>query len=298
MALLALGLDLAVGQPPDAVHPVAWKGRLIGLLYGEPSGVPGRDRTRGIVATALLAGLATFEAMILRGIARIPLIGWLVEAVELWLAFSASGLTRRARLTEAALEAGDLETARALTAQLVSRPTADLEAPALRTAVIESLAENLADSVTGPFLAWMKLGLPGVLLYRAINTADAMVGYRDERRWLGEAPARVDDVLGFVPARIAAATIVALAPVAGGDRGTAAATAFRFQGRTPSPNGGWPMAAMAGALDVRLDKPGQYDLNPAARTAGAFDVQRATTLVLAASIATAVVAGLLRGNRV
>ena len=158
-----------------------------------------------------------------------------------------------------ALEAGDLAAARAGAARdLVSRDTSELDASELSGAAIQSLAENLSDSVVAPLLAYAAGGLPAAAAYRALNTADAMWGYRTpELLHRGRAAARADDVANLIPARLTALYIAARSP----QPRAALRIALRDHGLAPSPNGGWPMAAMAGGLGVRLAKRGSYAFN-------------------------------------
>ncbi len=167
---------------------------------------------------------------------------------------------------EAAL-AGGVEAARPRLARLVSRDVSALDARQLRESAVETLAENLSDSVVAPLFWYAVLGLPGAVLYRFANTADAMWGYRGRFEWAGKWAARADDVLSWLPARLTAGLL--LPP-------GAAWRALRAQARlTPSPNGGWPMGAMALRLGVRLRKPQAYALNAAAPSPGAREVRRA-----------------------
>ena len=156
---------------------------------------------------------------------------------------------------------------------LVSRDTAALSASEVRESAIESLAENLNDSVVAPIFWFVLFGLPGAAVYRFANTADAMWGYRGVRHgqtweWAGKWAARADDVLSWLPARLTALLIVAVTPGVN-------FSALRAQARlTPSPNSGWPMAAMAMAIGIRLGKPGVYTLNAAGRVPDAADTLR------------------------
>jgi adenosylcobinamide-phosphate synthase len=157
---------------------------------------------------------------------------------------------------ERALESG-LESGRAQLSRLVSRDTAHLSVAEVRESALESLAENLNDSLVAPLFWFSIAGLPGAALYRFANTADAMWGYRGRWEWAGKWTARADDALSFIPARITAALL--------------AVAAWRSPARlaqiariTPSPNGGWPMGMLALALQVRLGKPGVYVLNSCA----------------------------------
>ncbi|HEY3186785.1 MAG TPA: cobalamin biosynthesis protein, partial [Solirubrobacteraceae bacterium] len=150
----------------------------------------------------------------------------------------------------------------------------------------ESVAENLTDAFVGPVLFFLAFGLPGAVVYRVINTADAMIGYREGVLvYFGRAAARLDDAINLVPARLAALALVLAAPLVGGRGGGALATMRRDHGRTASPNAGWTMAAMAGALGVALAKPGAYRLGDG-RPPMADDVVRSVrTMAVAAALA-------------
>ena len=139
----------------------------------------------------------------------------------------------------------------------------------MRESALELLAENLSDSLVAPLFWFLLLGLPGAALYRFANTADAMWGYRGRWEWAGKWAARADDVLSFIPARLTALALLGAAAAAGG-----LAALAREARRTASPNSGWPMAALALALGVRLGKPGVYVLNPAGAVPGPADLRR------------------------
>ena len=168
---------------------------------------------------------------------------------------------------------------RARLTHLVSRDVRTLDEGAVRESAIESLAENLNDSVVAPLFWFLLLGLPGAALYRFANTADAMWGYRGERHglvweWAGKWAARADDVLSWLPARLTALLLTLPCSLAFRGRvGVGARALIRQAGLTPSPNSGWPMAAMALRLGVRLAKPGVYVLNPAGREPTAADTR-------------------------
>jgi adenosylcobinamide-phosphate synthase len=172
-----------------------------------------------------------------------------------------------------ALDAGHLEEARALAARdLVGRPTSQLDAGELSGAAIQSLAENLSDSVVAPLLAYVAGGLPAAAAYRALNTADAMWGYRTPALLhRGRVAARADDVANLIPARLTALLIAMRSP----RPREALRVALRDHARAPSPNGGWPMAAMAGGLGVRLVKRGSYSFNAEAPAPTTADITRA-----------------------
>jgi adenosylcobinamide-phosphate synthase len=186
-------------------------------------------------------------------------VGLVLEAAALKATVSPRGLVAAARSVGRALEGADLDAARAaLGWHLVSRPTATLDPGHVASGAIESVAENLTDALVAPVAFFLVLGLPGALAYRALNTADTMLGYREGAlEHFGKIAARLDDLANLVPARLAALAIVAAA----GTSWTAAwAVMARDHAHTASPNAGWTMAAMAGALGVTLQKPSAYRL--------------------------------------
>jgi adenosylcobinamide-phosphate synthase len=295
-----VGLDLAAGEPPDRWHPVAGIGRILAWVDRRPAG---RGRTRGAAAVVAITTGVWLAAAIAGSLARrLGPLGVVVEAAALKPAFAIRRLAGAAAEVGAALEAGRLDEGRRLVGHhLVSRPTAILGATEVTSAAVESVAENLADSVAGPLLAYAIGGLPAAWAYRTLNTADAMWGYRDARyARFGSAAARLDDAANFVPARLAAAALVAAAALTGGDARAAARVTWRDHRRTASPNAGWPMAAMAGALGVGLAKPGEYRLGEAPLPAAPLAIRRALRLYGVASAllgATAVALALWRRER-
>jgi adenosylcobinamide-phosphate synthase len=180
------------------------------------------------------------------------------------------------------LAADDLDAAREKLSWLVSRDASLLDEPLIAAAAIESLAENASDSVVAPLLYYLLFGLSGAFAYRAVNTLDAMIGYHGRYEHLGKVPARLDDLLNLVPARLTALLIVAAALPGGADARQAWRVMWQDSRRTASPNAGWPMAAMAGALGVRLEKVGHYCLNASGRAPTAGDLRRAGRVVLLA----------------
>ncbi|MCX6373400.1 MAG: adenosylcobinamide-phosphate synthase CbiB [Actinobacteria bacterium] len=263
--LLAGLFDVTIGEPPNALHPVVWMGRLIGALMGRrPHGRPRAEFAYGVLIVLVTAGLAAAAGLLLTlGLSYLP--WWAALTLGAWvlkMTFSLRGLVRAGRDVQRAL-ARDIGEARARLAALVSR-SPDLDPPLIVSATVESLAENLTDSVVSPLLYFALLGLPGALAYRAINTMDAMIGYRDEREHVGKAAAHTDDVANWVPTRIAAPLIVAVAALRGAAR--AAWEALRTQHRPElGPNKTLAIATMAGALGVQLQKPGAYALGTAKR---------------------------------
>jgi len=229
--------------------------------------------------------------------ARLPL-----TALALKQAFSLRGLVRagadvRGLLETGASADGDIEAARESLKSLVSRDR-DLEPPQIVSATVESLAENLTDSVTAPLLAYAVAGLPGAYAYRAVNTMDAMIGYRGEYEHVGKIAARTDDVANYVPARLTGALLCLLAAVKG--RGGAAWAALRAaHNAADSPNKMWTIAPTAGLLGVRLEKPGHYHAGEPERPLTPEIITEAIALIwragaVALTLGAALAAGLRR----
>lgn len=283
---LAIVIDRLLGEPPVRWHPVVWMGRW--LAWAGDRLAPTADQStllspRRIFWMAALSwcGAAAFVFS----------VSWLIQSWVLtqpiWLATLALGLLLKPLLSWAmlhdevlsverelmqSLQAGQMQLKR-----LVSRDVETLSAEGVRESAIESLAENLNDSVVAPLFWFVLLGLPGAALFRFANTADAMWGYPGARngrdwQWAGKWAARADDVLGWVPARMTALLICMWVGLRGWRHLPLEAR------RTPSPNGGWPMAAMALALGIRLSKPGVYALNADARLPGPSDTLRACAI--------------------
>jgi adenosylcobinamide-phosphate synthase len=270
-------LDRTWAEPPLAVHPVAWTGRYLARAAAlVPAHPRGRALVSGGAAWLLGAGVAVGVAALVDRLAARGggLLGGLVRGVALWPLLSVRMLLEEVAAVEAAVSEDPGSGRRAL-ARIVSRDTRDLTPAQVRAAAVESLAENLSDSVVAPLTWYAVAGLPGAALHRYANTADACWGYRTDRwQHAGRVAARADDVLNLVPARL---TALLLTPRAG--RRLAAEAA-----RTASPNAGWPMAAMALRLDLALAKPGHYTLNPQGATPTATDVASALRVARRAAL--------------
>ncbi|MEX2446748.1 MAG: adenosylcobinamide-phosphate synthase CbiB [Dehalococcoidia bacterium] len=291
--LLACGADAIGGDPPTAVHPVGWLGRLVrSLEQRAPDDARGRRRFGVAVAATLPLAAAAGWAVL----ARRPRAGAVAiarDAVVLDTTFALRTLLARAGEVRRALERDDLDEARRLLAwHLVSRDTGALSAAEVAGATIESVAENLGDSVVGPWLAYALAGVPGALAYRVVNTLDTMWGYRSPAyAALGAGPARLDDLASWAPARVTAAALCAAAAVTRADARGALRAWRRDHAETESPNAGHPMSAMAGALGVTLEKRGAYRLGDG-REPVAADIRAAVRLarVAACLVAATVVA--------
>jgi adenosylcobinamide-phosphate synthase len=288
---LALAIDWRLGDPPTALHPVGWAGRAAARARGRAPATPRARLRYGItVPSALLAAFGVAGFAFERGSRRLPApLALGLEGGALSLTIALASLLRRSSEIEHALNAADLDEARALLGRhLVSRETRDLGPSAVAAATIESLAENLSDGVVAPLLAYAVAGLPGALVYRVANTLDSLWGYRTpEFAELGRHVARLDDALNLVPARLSAAALVVATLLRGGSPTDArrAIDVWLDEGDyTPSPNAGQPMGAIAGALGLELSKEGEYRLGSGLPQPEAGDIERARELVLDAAL--------------
>jgi adenosylcobinamide-phosphate synthase len=285
---LALTIDLFLGEYPNRVHPVVWLGR---LAHATAAAMPRRGPTSelgtGALMVAVVSGAAVATSYGVDALRGQPLIHLLAVAFLLKSSFSLRGLGEAASAMRDALTAGRLDDARARLSWLCSRDARTLDEPALVAATIESVAENASDSFVAPLLYYALFGLPGAVAYRAVNTLDAMFGYRGQYEYFGKASARLDDLLNLVPARLTAACLLLAGAIAGADVRRGRAVWRRDAAKTASPNAGHPMAAMAGLLGLALDKPGHYCLGDRLRPADVGAIDQAWLVVaLAAGLAT------------
>ena len=259
LAVLALAvvLDLMLGEPPKWAHPTVWMGRQISVVerFLPKKGVIGlaAGLSIALILPAIWGAVMYFSAMWLKDIHTTVYI--LVGAVLLKTTFSVRLLHREAALVRGHLERGDMEQVRARMPSLVSRDPSSLTAGQATAATVESVSENINDSFLAPWLFFALFGLPGAFAYRMINTLDSMIGYHGVYEYLGKASARFDDLVNLVPARLAGLLLVAASAFLPGQRMARAwRTMWRDHGRTQSPNAGWTMSGMAGALGVQLQK--------------------------------------------
>ena len=300
--LLILLLDLKVGDPPNTIHPLILMGRFLSfgrkLVVGNKQLTTRRQFWFGILWT--ITGISLFS-LPFRHLSRQPSAGntiyaspgpgkntmpfhpsaLLLHPLLLKPVFAYRGLRRAVKDVTAALENNNLPAARRLLSwHLVSRATNELSTEEVAGATIESLAENITDSVTAPVLAYAVGGLPAAWAYRFVNTADAMWGYRTEEfEYLGKFPAKLDDALNWLPARLTGWLLVIAAwllPHANGRR--AAKTMLAQHHHTASPNAGWTMSAMAGALGITLTKRNVYELTGGKNSANTATIKQALRL--------------------
>lgn len=284
---LALAIDLAIGSYPYPLHPVVWMGRVIsaGLKLAPKRGNKARF-VYGVFTvcfTMALFGVPVYFLLsYIRGLS--PLAYLFLAALLLKATFSVRGLYRAAMKVKELLAQNKIAEARKETGYLVSRDTRKLGGRALTSAVVEMSAESLTDAVVAPLFYWLLLGVPGAVAYRVVNTFDARIGYHGQYEYLGKFAARLDDVLNYIPARIAGLVLAAAAYLKRENGGAAWRIMRRDRSRTESPNAGWTMAAAAGALEVRLEKAGCYRLGDAVRPLVPDSITAASRLVALSSL--------------
>ncbi|KQC05062.1 MAG: cobalamin biosynthesis protein CobD [Methanoculleus sp. SDB] len=259
----ALFLDRLAGDPRNTLHPTAYLGRLIGW-WGRPGLYrPGLQRVAGVLGTLLTAGLFAAPFLFFDLFAPVPL--YLIGApVLLKLCLAWRCLEEHVAAVEEAV-ARDGKSGRDEVRLLVSRDTSALGGEGVLSAAYESMAENCVDSIIAPLFYFTLFGLPGAAVYRAVNTMDAMLGYTDHRRSIGWFPARSDDILNYIPARITGLLLLLYFAMRGRFR-PALRTLASDAHRRPGINGGIPMAAIAGGAGVRFEKPRYYTMGEAERS--------------------------------
>ena len=263
MLLLALTIDLALGDPPNAIHPVAWMGRVAAFLERRCTSQSHAVQFLwgagiAIITVGLFAVPVYFLLFYVKSLSAVAYI--VAGGLLLKSTFSLRGLRQAALGVKRLLLEDKVDEARFELRSLVSRETKDLPGPLLVSATVESVAENASDSFVAPLFYFLLLGVPGAMAYRVVNTLDAMIGYHGKYEHLGKFSARLDDVLNFIPARLTAVLLVFGTFLSRRSGRMAWRLALADHARTESPNAGWPMAAIAGALSVQLEKVGHYRL--------------------------------------
>lgn len=299
LAALGLAIEAAFGYPRALLraigHPVVWIGALISRLdraLNRDGAPPALRRLAGVGALAALVLSAFAIGLVVERACQALPFGILPLAVVTSSLYAQRSLDEHVADVAASLDAS-LEQGRASVGKIVGRDVTQLDAAGVARAAIESLAENFSDGVIGPALFTILLGLPGALIYKAVNTADSMIGHRTMRHEaFGWASARLDDLLNLPAARLSALLIALGAAVTGASFRAALTTCRRDARAHASPNAGWPEAAMAGALGLRLGGPRAYGsrqvdgawLGSGPADAGATDIRRALRVFRRAAV--------------
>lgn len=258
-----VAIDWAFGDPPNRFHPVAWLGALVGRVVPRLKAKKG-EQLRGLVFALLLVGLVGVGAY--SAVTGIFLYAGAIafviaSAIILKVTIAIRGMEKHARTIMESLERQDLAEARKKLSMIVRRDTRELGEQHILSATIECIGESTVDGICGPIFYFTLFGAGGAIAYRVINTLDSMVGYTDEYySKIGWMAARLDTAANYIPARITAFLMVLSARIIGADWKNSLEIMSRDHRNTASPNAGFPMASMAGALRVRLEKINHYAL--------------------------------------
>lgn len=306
--VLALGIDAVFGYPNflfrQIGHPVTWIGALIAWLdttLNKPRWSFEARRLSGVIALAVLIAIPVSVTIAIGAMLPDTVLGAAAIGVMAATLIAARSLHDHVRNVEGALRDGGLSAGRLAVAKIVGRDPDMLDEQGVARAAIESLAENASDGVVAPVFWFAVLGLPGLIAYKAVNTADSMIGHRSEKyAAFGWAAARFDDVINLPASRLTGLLFAAAAPVVPGGSATQSLRAmWRDASRHRSPNAGWPESALAGAIDLRLAGPRHYGgklvddatMGDGRRDATADDIRRSLQLARVAwSILTATLA--------
>ena len=266
-ALCGFAMDLLLGDPEwlTPVHPVVLMGKAIGTLERGlralfPKTEKGEERAGLLLAAIMTAGTFALCKLILILLNDVfPPLAFALEAVWCWQALAVKNLRDEALRVQNALEHGGLDAARKAVSRIVGRDTAQLSAEGVARAAVETVAENFSDGVIAPLFYMLLGGAPLALCYKAVNTMDSMLGYKNARYFhFGRIPAKLDDAANFIPARLAALLLIAAAYLTGEDAASALRIWRRDRRKHESPNSAQCEAAMAGALGLRLCGPATY----------------------------------------
>ncbi|MCX6650661.1 MAG: cobalamin biosynthesis protein [Methanomassiliicoccales archaeon] len=261
--LIALLIDSFIGEPPNALHPVVWMGKVISFLDRRVTrGHPRKERAAGVALALTTILLFAFLVLLLMTAVRhtLGLLAWaIVGGVLLKTMFAIGAMRKHTEPVRLALLSGDLKLGRQKASLMVSRDVSQLDAPHVISCAAESAAENTVDSIFSPLFYFGLLGLPATVAYRASNTLDAMVGYpNDKYRYVGWFSAKLDDCTNWLMARASLPFILLSLALLGKDWRAGWAAAKKYHDQTLSPNKGWHMSAFAGGLGIRFEKIGWY----------------------------------------
>lgn len=274
--ILAIAIDLVFGDPKNKFHPTFWIGTLIGKLVHLAKDIsPKTQRLAGVVIVILFT---TFVVLILSSLnsglnllesansdprlnIAIIIFSIAVTGVLFKTTIAIKGMERHAELIMGALSRNDLDDARTKLSMIVKRDTKNLDRQHIISGTLESISENTVDGITGPLFYFALFGLPGAFVYRTINTIDSMIGYKNDTfRNLGWFGANCDKVLNYIPSRLTSLVMILAAMILKADWRHSLKIMRQDSSKTESPNAGYPMATLAGALGVRFEKIDHYTL--------------------------------------
>lgn len=306
--ILALLIDLIFSEPPDPVHPTVWMGRLIAMLKPKAKGKsPKAEKFKGSLLCLFVTASFVLPTYGILYLVRQFFGVWAyvaVAAVMLKMTFSLRGMSHYTMPIAKAIEMGRTDEAKKWLPFIVRRNPETLSQGQIISAAVESIGESTVDGITSPLFYFALFGVPGAVAFRVINTLDSMVGYKDrEHVNIGWFSAKLDTIVNYVPARLTALLMILAAVILHKDWRGSWRVLKRDKGKTESPNAGWPMSAMAGALGVQLEKPGFYRLGDGKITElspkhipQALCLMKATTLLFMIFIVFPIIALLVYGG--
>jgi adenosylcobinamide-phosphate synthase len=281
---LAVIADLLFGEPPPIIHPTVWIGKISEVIKRWLwLGHPMVERLQGVILAVVVVNLFTLPTfyglrLLFRYLGIVPFL--IVSVCLLKTTIAIRSMERFTTPIADAAEQGDYEKARQLLREVVRRDPTQLTDQQVLSATVETIAEGTVDGVTGPVFLYSILGVPGAVAYRAINTLDSTVGYKDRTHlYIGWFSARLDTFVNYLPSRITGVLTIISSAVLSLDWTNCVRILERDHARTESPNAGWPISAMAGALGVKLEKPGFYALGETSRILQPTDIRKALRIM-------------------
>jgi adenosylcobinamide-phosphate synthase len=273
---LAIIFDRIIGELPENIHPTVWVGKLINFLESTFKSTNCKNKYRdflfGILTTTITISIVGIVSIFVeKFILSLPFpLNYLIYAFLLSTTIGYKSLFEFCKKPIEYIKNGDIDKGREAVQHIVSRDASKLDEEHILSAAVESLSENITDSIIGALFYAVIFGLPGAFVYRAINTLDAMIGYKNEKYlWYGKFAARLDDIANFIPSRIAGLLLIITAPFYKGSIKKAIYGFLKEANNVSSPNSGYTMATLANALNITLEKIGYYKLG-----SGKIDVEK------------------------
>ncbi len=268
IVFVAISIDFLLGDPKNRFHPTAWMGNLIAKFTPPLKNFSNNEKLGGIIlvviSATIIVSLVLFLELIISWISIEYLsiiISIIVGGILLKTTLAVKGMEKHALAVVDSLEKNDIDLARKNLAMIVKRNTKNLDEKHVLSGVVESISENTVDGITGPLFYFGLFGLPGAFVYRVVNTADSMIGYKTNIfKNFGWFAANCDKILNFIPSRLTGLVMIFCVMILGKDWRGSYKIMMQDGRKTESPNAGFPMAAIAGALDTRFEKIGYYSL--------------------------------------
>lgn len=289
----ALGLDFLLGDPKNKYHPTSWIGifiaKLIPLIKNQNTSI---EKLGGIFVVIIIAGVVVTLLLLLDFGISFLTTDWMILIVSIVvgiLLFKSTiairGMEQHALAVMNSLEKNDLASARVHLSMIVKRKTKDLDKNHVISGVLESISENTVDGITGPMFYFAIFGLPGAFVYRVVNTADSMIGYKTNIfKNVGWFAATCDTILNYIPSRLTGLLMIISAAILQNNWKGSYKIMFRDGKKTESPNAGYPMAALAGALETKFEKLNHYNLGDVESTLTKKHVKSAIAIMKLSSL--------------